>query len=61
MIVSVLVSMFFTVIALYVPGLNDFLDLEPIDGGDWVKILIAVVIHFILVEIEKWVFRYKNW
>lgn len=34
-------------------GLNDLLELTPLDGKDWGKIFAAMFIHFGVVELEK--------
>jgi P-type Ca2+ transporter type 2C len=42
---------------IYLPGWNDIFNLVPIRGEEWVKVLISVVLHLIVVEIGKKVIR----
>lgn len=42
---------------LYWPGLAAWLELQPIEGKHWVIVLIALVIHLIWIEAEKFVLR----
>eukprot|EP00475_Leptophrys_vorax_P028582 TRINITY_DN4143_c0_g1_i3.p1 TRINITY_DN4143_c0_g1~~TRINITY_DN4143_c0_g1_i3.p1 ORF type:complete len:1115 (-),score=312.37 TRINITY_DN4143_c0_g1_i3:105-3449(-) len=48
-----LASMFFIFLAIYTPGLNDLIELEPIKAIDWLRVLVAVAVHVTLVEIIK--------
>jgi Ca2+-transporting ATPase len=47
------VSFFFILIAIYIPGLNDLIELVPIDAIDWLRVLAAIIVHVFLVELLK--------
>ncbi|KAF9932968.1 P-type ATPase [Mortierella alpina] len=61
MIYGVLVSFVLMVIGVYVPGFNGILNLQPIDGVSWAKIIICSVILLILSELEKLLLRITRW
>jgi len=52
-----LFSLFFLVVVCYIPGLKEVLNQWPLNGQDWLHIGVCVVIHILLVEIQKWIFR----
>jgi magnesium-transporting ATPase (P-type) len=41
------------VLLTYVPGLNWFFSMEPMDGVQWARVLISMVVVFLVVEAEK--------
>lgn len=59
-IVGVLVSFAGVFGGIYIPGLNTTLDLVPLGWWDWVKVLIAIAIHFVCMETIKLVIMAKN-
>jgi Ca2+-transporting ATPase len=61
MIYGVLTSFVLLVIGIYVPGLNEILDLVPINGLSWVKVLVGCIILTVLSELEKLVLRRGEW
>jgi P-type Ca2+ transporter type 2C len=46
-------SFFFILIAIYIPGLNDLIELVPIDAIDWLRVIAAIIVHVLLVELLK--------
>ncbi|KAI8605933.1 hypothetical protein EDD21DRAFT_394151 [Dissophora ornata] len=61
MIVGVLVSFVLMIIGLYVPGFNHVLELQPIDGLSWARVVVCCVILVILSELEKLLLRVTGW
>ncbi|KAI1314668.1 P-type ATPase [Mortierella claussenii] len=61
MIFGVVLSFVLMIIGLYVPGFNDGLELQPLNGVSWGKIAICCVILLVLSEIEKLVLRITKW
>ncbi|KAF9575995.1 P-type ATPase [Mortierella alpina] len=61
MIYGVLVSFVLMVIGVYVPGFNGILNLQPIDGVSWAKIIVCSVILLVLSELEKLLLRITGW
>ncbi|KAF9283995.1 P-type ATPase [Mortierella alpina] len=61
MIYGVLLSFVLMIIGVYVPGFNGILNLQPIDGVSWAKIIICSVILIILSELEKLLLRITGW
>ncbi|KAF8978199.1 P-type ATPase, partial [Entomortierella lignicola] len=62
MIYGVLVSFILLIIGLYTPGFNDnVLDLVPVGGISWVKVIVGCIILTILSESEKLVLRRSGW
>ncbi|KAF9138686.1 P-type ATPase [Mortierella sp. GBA39] len=57
MIAGVLLSFVLMIMGIYVNGLNDILQLQPINGMSWVKIVICCAILIVLSEIEKLILR----
>ncbi|KAF9546466.1 P-type ATPase [Mortierella hygrophila] len=57
MIAGVLLSFVLMIMGIYVNGLNDILQLQPINGMSWVKIIICCAILIVLSEIEKLILR----
>lgn len=57
MIAGVLLSFVLMIMGIYVNGLNDILQLQPIDGMSWVKIVVCCAILIVLSEIEKLILR----
>ncbi|KAG0301623.1 P-type ATPase [Dissophora globulifera] len=61
MIVGVLVSFVLMIIGIYVPGFNHVLELQPIDGLSWVRVIVCCVILLVLSELEKLLLRFTGW
>ncbi|KAF9112240.1 P-type ATPase [Mortierella sp. AM989] len=61
MIVGVLVSFVLMIMGLYVPGFNDVLDLQPLNGRSWAKITVCSLIITVLSELEKLTLRLTGW
>ncbi|KAF9143177.1 P-type ATPase, partial [Linnemannia schmuckeri] len=57
MIAGVLLSFVLMIMGIYVNGLNDILQLQPINGMSWVKIVVCCAILIILSEVEKLILR----
>ena len=57
MIFAFFLSLILMIMGIYIPYLNTFLTLVPIDAYAWLKVLIAVVVQFVLCELIKLVFR----
>eukprot|EP01129_Flabellula_baltica_P004745 TRINITY_DN1675_c0_g1_i1.p1 TRINITY_DN1675_c0_g1~~TRINITY_DN1675_c0_g1_i1.p1 ORF type:complete len:1107 (+),score=288.11 TRINITY_DN1675_c0_g1_i1:25-3321(+) len=57
MIGAVFGSFALLVLSIYIPYVNDFLELLPLDLFDWGKILVALIVHIAFVEIVKLIFR----
>ena len=56
---GVLLSAVLMIFGVYTPGVNHVLDQNPLPGLDWVKILLACILHMACVEIYKLVLRRK--
>ncbi|KAF9419749.1 P-type ATPase, partial [Entomortierella beljakovae] len=61
MIIGVLVSFVLMIIGLYLPGFNGVLELEPIYGESWAKVVVCCVILAVLSELEKLLLRITGW
>ncbi|KAF9188028.1 P-type ATPase [Haplosporangium sp. Z 767] len=61
MIVGVLISFVLMLIGIYTPGFNKILNLVPIYGLTWAKIVVGIVIMIILTEVEKLILRHTGW
>ncbi|KAG0215652.1 P-type ATPase [Mortierella sp. GBA30] len=61
MIYGVLVSFVLMIIGIYVPGFNGILNLQPLDGISWAKVIVCCVILVILSELEKLLLRVTGW
>jgi Ca2+-transporting ATPase len=46
-------SLFFILLAVYTPGINDFVELKPVQASDLWIVLVAIFAHVLLVEIVK--------
>lgn len=57
MIAGVLLSFVLMIMGIYVNGLNDILQLQPINGMSWVKMVVCCAILIVLSEIEKLILR----
>eukprot|EP01125_Pyxidicula_operculata_P017453 TRINITY_DN610_c3_g1_i2.p1 TRINITY_DN610_c3_g1~~TRINITY_DN610_c3_g1_i2.p1 ORF type:complete len:1197 (-),score=350.08 TRINITY_DN610_c3_g1_i2:63-3653(-) len=57
MIIAVFGSFIVLVASVYIPGVQDVFDLKPLDGWEWLKILIMFAIHVTIVEIFKLISR----
>ncbi len=53
-------SLLFLIGAIYLPFLNNILNLQPIGFLEWVVIFCAAAVNIILVEISKWIFNKKH-
>lgn len=56
LIAGVLLSLALLVAGCYIPGLNSVLNQWPLDWWAWVKIIIAVIAHILIVEGAKYLF-----
>ncbi|KAG0024353.1 P-type ATPase [Entomortierella chlamydospora] len=61
MIIGVSISFILMIIGLYVPGFNSVLELEPIYGKSWAKIIVCCIILTVLSELEKLLLRVTGW
>ncbi len=41
------------IMSIYIPGFNDFFELVPLNGWDWLKVLASIIIHTGIMEIIK--------
>ncbi|KAG0291052.1 P-type ATPase [Linnemannia gamsii] len=57
MIAGVLLSFVLMIMGIYVGGLNDILELQPVGGMSWVKAIVCCIILVVLSEIEKLILR----
>ncbi|KAG2183376.1 hypothetical protein INT43_006382 [Umbelopsis isabellina] len=57
MIGALVISIGFMLMGIYCPGLNDWLELTPVSGWSWIKIVVCAVIHSIVVETGKLIIR----
>jgi Ca2+-transporting ATPase len=57
MILAFFISFGFLVLGIYCPGINNWLEFEPIGGIGWVVVFIATAIHLVFVELMKWCIR----
>ena len=57
MVFAFFLSFTLMVMGIYIPYLNTFLTLVPIDGYAWIKVLIAVCVQFVVCEVIKLIFR----
>ncbi|KAG2175188.1 hypothetical protein INT44_007676 [Umbelopsis vinacea] len=58
MIGALILSYGFMLMGIYCPGLNDWLELTPVSGWSWIKIVVCAVVHAICVEGGKLLLRY---
>jgi P-type Ca2+ transporter type 2C len=58
MVGALILSCGFMLMGIYCPGLNDWLELTPVSGWSWIKIVVCVVIHVVFVETGKVLLRY---
>ncbi|KAG0243350.1 hypothetical protein B0O80DRAFT_493123 [Mortierella sp. GBAus27b] len=61
MIIGVLVSFVLMIMGIYVPGLNWVLNLVPVYGTTWAKVVVGCVILVVLSELEKLLLRSTGW
>lgn len=62
MIYGVLTSFVLMIIGIYVPGFNEkVLELTPIHGVSWAKIVVGCIILTTLSELEKLLLRHTGW
>ncbi|KAF9584061.1 P-type ATPase [Lunasporangiospora selenospora] len=61
MIYGVALSLVLMILGIYVPGLNKVLDLVPVYGLTWAKVVVGCVILVTLSELEKMLLRWKGW
>jgi Ca2+-transporting ATPase len=57
MIAGVLLSFVLMIMGIYIDGLNDILQLVPVGGMSWVKVVICCTILVVFSEIEKLILR----
>jgi Ca2+-transporting ATPase len=41
------------VLSIYVPGFNDLIELYPLNGYDWIKVLASIIVHTAVMELIK--------
>ena len=41
------------IMSIYIPGFNDFFELVPLNGYDWIKVVASMIIHTGIMEIIK--------
>ncbi|CAO3675276.1 unnamed protein product [Umbelopsis ramanniana] len=58
MIGALVLSYGFMLMGIYCPGLNDWLELTPVSGWSWIKIVVCAVVHAAFVETGKVLLRY---
>ncbi|CAG8578607.1 10329_t:CDS:10 [Ambispora leptoticha] len=58
MIVSILGSFIAMLIGIYVPGIRDWLELTPVPGFGWLKIIICCMVLILSSELTKWYGRH---
>ncbi|KAG0316676.1 P-type ATPase [Dissophora globulifera] len=61
MIYGVGISFVLMIIGVYTPGFNNILNLVPVNGLTWVKVLVGCIIMVVLSEFEKFVLRRGGW
>ncbi|KAJ1555214.1 P-type ATPase [Nowakowskiella sp. JEL0078] len=57
MVYAFVLSFGFLLAGFYIPGLNHFLELEPMGWQAWVITIVSVLIQLVIVEILKLIFR----
>jgi hypothetical protein len=60
MTVGVAVAYLFIILGLYLPGLQDLLELTGLNGGHWAMVVVGTAVHMLVVEAEKWAMRHWN-
>jgi Ca2+-transporting ATPase len=53
---SIIISLVFTMTAIYVPFINGFLKFTPLTVNDWASVLVAAIIFLLAYEVIK-IFR----
>lgn len=61
MLYGVLLSFVLMLIGIYTPGFNHILNLVPVYGLTWAKVVVGCVIMIFLSEMEKLVLRHTGW
>ncbi|KAF9905422.1 P-type ATPase [Linnemannia zychae] len=61
MLFGVLLSFVLMLIGIYTPGFNGILNLVPVYGLTWAKVVVGCIILVILSELEKLVLRRTGW
>ncbi|KAK3845294.1 MAG: hypothetical protein J3R72DRAFT_472565 [Linnemannia gamsii] len=61
MLFGVLLSFVLMIIGIYTPGFNGVLNLVPVYGRTWAKVVVGCVILVVLSELEKLVLRRTGW
>lgn len=57
MIGALFISYGFMLLGIYCPGLNNWLELTPVSGWSWIKIVVCAIIHVTFVESGKVLMR----
>jgi len=57
MIAALVISYGFMLLGIYCPGLNDWLELTPVSGWSWIKIVVCAAVHAICIETGKVLIR----
>jgi len=61
MIYGVMISFALMIIGIYTPGFNGVLNLVPVNGLTWAKVIVGCIIMVILSELEKLLLRRTGW
>ncbi len=43
----------FQVFLIYTPAVNDFFSMSGMDGVQWARVLVSMVVVYVIVEVEK--------
>ncbi|EKE41724.1 hypothetical protein ENUP19_0248G0012 [Entamoeba nuttalli] len=57
LLIGLVISVLFLIAGIYVPYFNDIIEQYPLKWLDWLLILIAVLVHFVICESVKLVLR----
>ncbi|KAI7815957.1 hypothetical protein BC939DRAFT_73472 [Gamsiella multidivaricata] len=61
MVYGVMTSFVLMIIGIYTPGFNGVLDLVPVYGKTWAKVVVGCIILILLSEAEKFALRRGRW
>lgn len=53
---AVCLSMCLLLAGLYIPAVNTWLDMTPLWWFEWIKIIIAVAVHFVFIDTPKLIY-----
>lgn len=60
MLIGVGISFVLMLVGIYTPGFNRILDLVPVNGLTWAKVVVGSIILVVLSELEKLILRKSN-